>query len=651
MATEMTDWQKAPASEASSPEGPSPRVAGLSYHKLVTQVTTAWQRTIKGSSLVVGRSLSLESRLQQDCLHSTGLAQHQNSFFVLPSDVIPHSPAKMNAVKQCVVLVVALSLLEMVASQKGGRNNLTSVLYTAQGPIIGEQKETESGYRYYVYAGIPYAKPPVGNLRFKDPEPWENWSGLRHSLYKPTSITINNANFRAEDILYLDVYTPSHPRATSSYPVMVFFHDGTFRLWTPEYYSPRTFVERGMVFVRVDYRRRIFGFLSTEDSVIPGNFGLKDQSMALRWVQENIKYYGGDPNQVTIIGDGAGAASVMFHIVSPYSAGLFSRAIMVSGSGLAPWAMGQDFRRVATGIAQRFNCPIQSQEMLHCLQQLDTSDFADVLGPFHEFWGLPRYMRPRVDGDFLPDDPRVLLEEGNYNHVDIMSGITKDEGGSFTGFMRNEEVVFNNFTRFATYFYELTHEESDDYIVSSILEYYLGRTTVNKTDISILDRISGDVKFILPHDLHAKLFLRSSRNRPGKVFLYELSYVVNALRGRDGLPQDVDDTYVFNGDDLQFLFDFKYAPRMSPEDLQVRDVMISTFVNFAKIGNPTPTGALGYTWEPATEERLEHLVINPSPFMEEDKRAVLRRFWANLPVRDFRLFKEREIVQTKGAAY
>ncbi|XP_076069592.1 juvenile hormone esterase-like [Oratosquilla oratoria] len=569
----------------------------------------------------------------------------------------------MNVVKQCVVLVVALSLLEMAASQKGGKSrkgwkgDLLFTLDTAQGPITGDRDETAAGDTYFVYAGIPYAKPPVGNLRFKDPEVWENWYGLRYSHSKPPCALTNGGIDGDEDCLYLDVHAPLRSEGDPDYPVMVFFEGGPFTRSDTKVYSPRTFVAKGIVFVIVQYRIGVFGFLSTEDSVIPGNFGLKDQTMALRWVQANIKYYGGDPNQVTIMGQSARGASVMFHILSPHSTELFSKAIMMSGSGLAPWAMGHDFRRIATAIAQRFNCPIQSQEMLHCLQQLDTSDFADVLKPFYEWLSLPRFMGHRVDGDYIPDDPRVLLEQGNYNHVDIISGITKDEGGYVVDFLESDqarfEYILNNFTRLATLNYELTHEASDEQVLSSILQFYLGRTTPYKTDAEALARISGDVQFVLPHYLHTQLLLRSSRDGPGKVFLYELEHVgeysIRSIRTQK--PRDVNDTHVYHGDDLLYIFDFDGLPLRTPEDLEVRDLMVSFWANFVKTGTPTPPTVLYLTWDPATEANLEYLVIKYSSYGSRDQRAELRRFWANLPVRDFHLLNEREIVQTKGAAY
>nr|XP_053634423.1 venom carboxylesterase-6-like [Cherax quadricarinatus] len=160
---------------------------------------------------------------------------------------------------------------------------------------------------------------------------------------------------------------------TSKLPVMVWIHGGGFYSGGASEYLPHVLLNHDVVLVVIQYRLGVFGFLSTEDSVIPGNFGLKDQTLALQWVQRNIHKFGGDKTKVTIFGESAGGASVHFQMLSPKSEGLFSRVIMQSGSALSPWATGFKFRETAEEIGQTMGCPDSqdSQALLDCLQKVD----------------------------------------------------------------------------------------------------------------------------------------------------------------------------------------------------------------------------------------------------------------------------------------
>ena len=243
------------------------------------------------------------------------------------------------------VLVYAL----LISTQFIDADNL--VVNTENGKVIGE-KRLNSGDRseYYAFHAIPYASPPIGNLRFKPPK---EISGTWKNTYNASDPDVGNLKKCAqkalfegfgedvtnEDCLYLWVYTPSMLNATYSLPVFVWIHGGAYEIGSGTFfdYGPELIMKgNDVVMVSINYRLGLFGFLSLGTSEVPGNMGLLDQVMALKWIKQNIKNFGGDPNMITIAGESAGSYSVLYHTLSPRSVGLFNRAIAQSGTPLSP---------------------------------------------------------------------------------------------------------------------------------------------------------------------------------------------------------------------------------------------------------------------------------------------------------------------------
>ncbi|EFX78588.1 hypothetical protein DAPPUDRAFT_53255 [Daphnia pulex] len=241
------------------------------------------------------------------------------------------------------------------------------------GLLLGSQTKSSTGKGIYAFRGIPYAQPPVGELRFKDPIPVKPWAGVLNAIHEGSPcVQLDSILFKMignEDCLVLNVYTPAIVTSTDvvSLPVMVWIHGGGFTVGNgnsgsvSDLYGPGYILNRDVVLVTLNYRLGAFGFLSTEDTEAPGNNGLLDQSLALRWVSDNIRYFGGNPDSVTIFGQSAGGASVEFQMLSPHSKGLFHKAIAQSGSTRCPWAL----QKTAVGeythsLANNLNCPSTS---------------------------------------------------------------------------------------------------------------------------------------------------------------------------------------------------------------------------------------------------------------------------------------------------
>lgn len=232
---------------------------------------------------------------------------------------------------------------------RGIRQEERVVIRTRNGALRGRYLPYKTGTSggYFGFQGIRYGKAPVGNRRFKAPLPETSWKGIRPAVREGASCPHRNMileNFKGnEDCLFLNVYTPKLPDADSKLklPVLFWIHGGGFQFGNGNafLYGPDYLLPENIVIVTFNYRLGALGFLNTGTADAPGNAGLKDQLLALKWVRDNIEFFGGDPKEVTIAGQSAGSASVHYMLLSPLTKGLFKRAIAQSGVALNPWAI------------------------------------------------------------------------------------------------------------------------------------------------------------------------------------------------------------------------------------------------------------------------------------------------------------------------
>ncbi|XP_046676963.1 cholinesterase 2-like [Homalodisca vitripennis] len=246
-----------------------------------------------------------------------------------------------------------------------------------------------------------------------------------------------------EDCLYLSVFVNELPRKSSSLkPVIVFLNEGGFLIGSgsSENKGPDYLLHADIVVVFFNYRCGAFGFLSLENEEVPGNAGLKDQTLALKWVHDNIESFGGDPNNVTIFGLSAGGASVLFHLLSPSSRGLFHKAVSRSGTALDPWALQDNSRGNALKLAKKLGCSFENQnEVLRFLQYAPADDIVaattkimsedkEMVTKKVSLVFLPCVEISGVE-PFLSDTPRSLMERGQFAQVPVIIGGCAQEGG------------------------------------------------------------------------------------------------------------------------------------------------------------------------------------------------------------------------------
>ncbi|XP_067638363.1 esterase B1-like isoform X2 [Eurosta solidaginis] len=271
-------------------------------------------------------------------------------------------------------------------NQKRLRTNLKIITDTIYGKVKGVKWHSIYGGSYYSFEGIPFAKPPVGRLRFRAPEEPEPWTDVRrctrtHSKPSQHNIIFNRVQ-GSEDCLYLNVFTKTlNPQKPM--PVLVWIYGGGFQMGeaSRDMYSPDYFMMQNVVIITVAYRLGALGFLTINDPAldIPGNAGIKDQVLALRWVKKNCQFFGGDPENITVFGESAGAASTHLLLLTEQTRGLFHKCILMSGTALAPWANTPQLNwayRLGQATGYR-GINVDSQVLEH-LQQCKASTIARV---------------------------------------------------------------------------------------------------------------------------------------------------------------------------------------------------------------------------------------------------------------------------------
>jgi len=298
-----------------------------------------------------------------------------------------------------------------------------SVVMTEQGGVAGTVTPT-----LRMFLGVPYAAPPVGDLRWTPPQPHAPWDtpldATQFRSHCAQVASVFGAASVSEDCLFLNIFTPSDQatEGNARSPVMVWIHGGALTFGESDDYIPTKLVQQGhVIVVTINYRLGAFGFLahpalSAESADhISGNYGLMDQQFALKWVQRNIAAFGGDPRNVTIFGQSGGGLSVFSNLASPLAAGLFHRAIVQSGAyelGL-PTLADEESHGVA--FAASVGCKDQSAQ---CLR---SKSVKKILAN----WGLDS--NPNVDGKLLRQSLDTAVATGQFNHVPVMQGTNHDE--------------------------------------------------------------------------------------------------------------------------------------------------------------------------------------------------------------------------------
>lgn len=347
--------------------------------------------------------------------------------------------------------------LSLAACTAWGYPSSPPVVNTVKGKVLGKYVSLEGFPQpVAVFLGVPFAKPPLGSLRFAPPQPAEPWSFVKNTTSYPPMcsqdavggqvlselFTNRKENIPlqfSEDCLYLNIYTPADLTKNSRLPVMVWIHGGGLVVGGASTYDGLALsAHENVVVVTIQYRLGIWGFFSTGDEHSRGNWGHLDQVAALRWVQDNIANFGGNPGSVTIFGESAGGFSVSVLVLSPLAKNLFHRAISESGVALTAALITTDVKPIAGLVATLSGCKTTtSAVMVHCLRQKTEDELLEtslklnlfkldlLANPKESYPFLPTV----IDGVVLPKTPEEILAEKSFNTVPYIVGINKQEFG------------------------------------------------------------------------------------------------------------------------------------------------------------------------------------------------------------------------------
>jgi para-nitrobenzyl esterase len=466
---------------------------------------------------------------------------------------------------------------------------LSIIIDTESGKVQGIQEEGYKSFR-----GIPFAAPPVGELRWKDPQPVKPWDGvLKADTFACACSQAQKLNPQAEDCLYLNIWTPANS-ASEKLPVMIWIHGGGFSAGAPlesTYYGEKL-TRKGVIYISIAYRLGQLGFLahpelSAESSnKVSGNYGLLDQIAALKWIQRNIAAFGGDPAKVTIFGESAGAISVSILCASPLAKGLFRGAISESGGNFGP--VENNFRQdgiVSLKCAENTGVEFMKQMGAGSIEELRKMTPADFYAKREAgrggFW-------PNADGYLIPDDQYKLYEAGKFNDVNVIIGTNSDEGGMFT--RPSDSGAYKQRIR----------QRFGDF-AERILKAYPGDTQ-EQTYTSSAD-LFRETAFAWPTWTWARL---QSRKGSSKVYMYYFD---------QKQPEDPRFPMKLRGAphaaEIKYVLENIKADRYGEDDLKLSDMMGTYWTNFAKYGDPN--GKDLPAWPNFTEENSTVMYLKSVP--------------------------------------
>jgi para-nitrobenzyl esterase len=492
----------------------------------------------------------------------------------------------------------------------------------------GDLEGAPTGQGPFAFKGIPYAAPPVGDLRWQPPQPAPAWTGLRDAThygkvcYQDPTIFHLAPESISEDCLYLNVWTPDlHP--TQPPPVLVYIHGGAFVIGSgsmPDTDGTRL-ATRNAVVVTLNYRLGVFGFLAHPDlsAASPqhtsGNYGLLDQIAALRWVRQNIAAFGGDPHNVTVFGESAGASAIGYLLIAPQAEGLFDKAILESPSVIFQptpelrttyknlTSMETIGQAVAPHIADLKSLP--SEELMQRAEaatqklllpggtRLRPETTLDTPTQVQAPWA------PIVDGTIIPDQPSRLYTQNHYQRIPVMVGTNTNEGNLFLRHYHPSDL--SSFTAWVNRDYAPCGK--------TILDTYAPASA--KDAHSAADRLITDSNF---------LYNAFSIARSTHAFLYRFTHV-----SPDGEASGMG---AFHSSELPYVFGHTHEKNFQPYDHKLSDQMMTMWLHFARTGDPRLMESSEWT---RTGSNGEYLYMDFGDKLEvKDLPDTTMKIWTNL---------------------
>jgi para-nitrobenzyl esterase len=503
------------------------------------------------------------------------------------------------------------------------------VVIFIQHEVSNEPLEVESGLitgniedGIFIYRGIPYAAPPVGELRWRAPQPPPKWSGLRSAdKFGPTSLQSNKANETSEDCLYLNIWTPTGS-AEERLPVMMWIHGGAFvgGSTAQKLYRGKHLAKKGVVLVTIGYRLGVSGYLAhpslsaENERHVSGNYGLLDIIAALKWVQRNISAFGGDPECVTIFGESAGGIAVSMLCASPLAKGLFHRAISQSGGSFGPIRTGGE---PGENVHSLKNAEQAGKAWALKVGACSAAELRQLPPDILKTAGIVQGVTwPVMDGWVIPDDQYKLYEAGKYNDTPVLVGYNSEEGTAFLKIGSPTEDYL-----------KMVHERYGKFAKKLLALYPPAGEKVDETQPDLL----RDTAF----GWHNWTWVRLQSKAGGsKAFLYYFDH-----HDRHLLPANapINRAGSFHGDEIPFVFHqssdspygFQWA-NAKAEDHAMSEMIMSYWTNFAKYGDPNGKGLPKWPAYSDKDPQVMHFLwnkANTGPVVQEEGLKTLDEYF------------------------
>ena len=495
------------------------------------------------------------------------------------------------------VLALGFLVMASLAVKVSAQINCSDPVSTVSGQVRGADAETPGSC---VWRGMPFAAPPVKDLRWKAPQPVPTWSGVREAkIFGPLCMQkgltsgekLTSKAGMSEDCLYLNVW---RPKKEGVFPVMVWIHGGGYTggvSSTPMYWGDRLATAGDVVVVSTNYRLNIFGFfaspeLRSEDpNKSTGNYAFLDQVAALKWVRDNIKNFGGDPNNVTIFGESAGGFSICTLVATPISKGLYKRAIMESG-GCNMSEDLEDGYKAAKLTTDKVGCALDD---LKCLRALPAKKIlAAMPGGMAQHGNIPHH-----DGYVLTGTPLAMIESGNYNHVPFLAGTNREEFGNMLRlYPKISHIRPKDYEKPLVETMKFSQADADEFA-----KLYPLSKNQNRPVVAYGHAVGADAIFACP--TYDGILSASKQDTP--TWLYRFDYDHMSMGKYFGAAHSFEMPFIFDAFDRMpsnlFYNDKNIAPAK-----KLGKVMQGYWLNFAKTGNPNGPGLPDWPlFTPATQ--------------------------------------------------
>nr|XP_022918355.1 venom carboxylesterase-6-like [Onthophagus taurus] len=538
-------------------------------------------------------------------------------------------------------------LFVIIFASTGAEKDL--ILQLEDGLVEGFYKTSYNGRKFASFEGIPFATPPIQKYRFRSPQPAQKWNGtlLANQLY--TCLQLDLAGEKVlgtEDCLYINVYVPKEKiNREDKLDVIVHIHGGAFMFGNGHSNSgPSKIMDRDVIFVNFNYRLGPFGFLATEDDVFHGNYGMKDQILALKWVQANIEHFGGNKDSVTIIGASAGGASVHLHYFNwDTEEVLFHRGWAQSGAALNPWAVRMSSWPNAKKLINDVGCKDENIKVtLRCMRQRSALQIAESVNglylkpllPLAPFAPNSELMSTNNQDPFLITPPFVQLKSGHVLDRPLIISQVTDEGIIPSALYHNNlEEIDRDWNKLAPYILEFYHAPEEDWVEISekIKEFYFKGENITKSNFESFLKVCTQRLFHMGAEKSAKMQANISNSN---VYFLMFGYLGAGNLIKTFYNADIE--AVGHGEDGKYFYDMEILEdaTLSPEEEKMKDILLDFLVSFAKTGKPT---SADIKWNPIPKEgNLKYLFIkSPDDIrMKSTKRLGAYEFWKSLGIKE-----------------